>query len=110
MLDGDWSSDVCSSDLANLPKGTLSLYGALLKVFWPYIVFDTVFDNTRVCAELGETPVPFTPVPFTPVPFTEYCGELYRWSREVKFAYPYEALPERLAKLASPSQEITTWA
>jgi hypothetical protein len=23
MLDGDWSSDVCSSDLANLPKGSL---------------------------------------------------------------------------------------
>jgi thioester reductase-like protein len=101
--------------MADLPKGTLSLYGALLKVFWPYIVFDTVFDNTRVCAELGETPVPFTPVPFTPVPFTpvpftEYCGELYRWSREVKFTYPYQALPQRLAKLASPSEEITTWA
>lgn len=86
--------------MANLPKGTLSLYGALLKVFWPYIVFDTVFDNTRVCEELGETPVPFT----------EYCGELYRWSREVSFAYPFVPLPERLAKLAAPSQEITTWA
>lgn len=86
--------------MANLPKGTLSLYGALLKVFWPYIVFDTVFDNTRVCEELGETPVPFT----------AYCGELYRWSREVKFAYPFQPLPERLAKLAAPTQEVTTWA
>jgi nucleoside-diphosphate-sugar epimerase len=86
--------------MANLPKSTLSLYGALLKVFWPYIVFDTVFDNTRVCEELGETPVPFT----------EYCGELYRWSREVSFAYPFVPLPEKLAKLATPSQEITTWA
>ncbi len=86
--------------MANLPKGTLSLYGALLKVFWPYIVFDTVFDNTRVCEELSETPVPFT----------EYCGELYRWSREVDFAYPFMSLPDRLAKLATPSQEVTTWA
>ncbi|MFO0713051.1 MAG: SDR family oxidoreductase [Sandaracinus sp.] len=86
--------------MANLPKGTLSLYGALLKVFWPYIVFDTVFDHTRVCEELGGSPVPFT----------DYCGELYRWSREVKFTYPYQALPERLAKLASPSQEVTSWA
>lgn len=83
--------------MANLPKGTLSLYGSLLKVFWPYIVFDTVFDNTRVCDELGETPVPFT----------EYCGDLYRWSREVRFTYPYAALPERVAKLAESAREIT---
>jgi nucleoside-diphosphate-sugar epimerase len=86
--------------MADLPKGTLSLYGALLKVFWPYIVFDTVFDNTRVCEELGETPVPFT----------AYCGELYRWSREVRFTYPYVPLPERLARAAEPAKEITTWA
>jgi nucleoside-diphosphate-sugar epimerase len=86
--------------MADLPKGTLSLYGALLKVFWPYIVFDTVFDNTRVCEELGETPSPFT----------AYCGELYRWSREVRFTYPYVPLPERLARAAEPAKEITTWA
>jgi nucleoside-diphosphate-sugar epimerase len=84
--------------LADLPKGTLSLYGALLKVFWPYIVFDTVFDNTRVCAELGETPVPFT----------EYCGELYRWSREVKFTYPYAPHPARFER--GPETQVTTWA
>ncbi len=86
--------------MANLPRGTLALYGSLLKVFWPYIVFDIVFDNARVVAELGETPVPFT----------SYCGELYRWSREVEFAYPFTPLPERFARAAEPSRELTTWA
>ena len=42
-------------------------YGAsLMKVFMPYLVWNTVFDNTRVTAELGKRPVPFS----------EYCYPL----------------------------------
>src|SRR2546427_7063492 len=30
-------------------------YGAsLLKVFWPYLVWNTAFDNSRIVAELGD--------------------------------------------------------
>lgn len=86
--------------MANLPKGTLSLYGALLKVFWPYITFDTVFDNRRIVAQMGEAPVPFT----------AYSGELYRWARAVRFQYPYVPLPERLARLADERKEVSSWA
>ncbi len=57
---------------------------ALLKVFWPYIRYDTVFDNTRVTTELG----------IAPVPFTHYCAELYRYAKAQHFHYPYRPLPE----------------
>src|SRR5262249_39632262 len=33
---------------------------SLLKVFLPYLVWDTVFDNSRVVAELGRAPAPFS--------------------------------------------------
>ena len=58
--------------------------GSLLDVFWPYITFDTVFDNARVVEELGRRPVPFV----------EYCGPLYRYARSVDFKFPYASLPE----------------
>lgn len=51
----------------------------LLKVFLPYITFDTVFDNTRVCQELGAQPVPFP----------TYCGPLYDYAKGVGYAFPY---------------------
>jgi nucleoside-diphosphate-sugar epimerase len=62
--------------------GQVALVGSLLKVFLPYITFDTVFDNTRIVRELGEEPVPFT----------AYCGDLYDWAKRVRFEYPYRAL------------------
>jgi len=64
-------------------KNPVTLIGSLLKVFLPYITYDTVFDNRRAVAELG----------YAPTPFTEYCGGLYRWSKEVRFSYPYAPLP-----------------
>lgn len=76
--------------LANLPKSSLSRVGALFSVFWPYIVFDTVFDNQRVVQALGEAPVPFT----------AYCAELYRWAKKVNFRYPHTDLPSRFEGLA----------
>ncbi len=54
-------------------------YGAsLLKVFWPYLQWNTVFDNSRVVAELGEAPAKFS----------TYATPLLKFSRENKFRYP----------------------
>jgi len=59
-------------------------YGAsLMKVFWPYLDWNTVFDNSRVVAELGESPAPFS----------TYAYPLLRFSRQNKFRYPAEPWP-----------------
>lgn len=64
--------------------------GSLLKVFLPYVTFDTVFDNARVVGELGEAPVPFT----------EYAASLYAWAKGVGFEFPYVPLPDRPVRVA----------
>ncbi len=66
------------SFLANR-KGALGKGASLLKVFLPYLVWNTVFDNTRVVKELGKKPVPFS----------QYCYPLLKFSRENNFAYNY---------------------
>jgi thioester reductase-like protein len=61
-------------------------YGAsLMKVFLPYLVWNTVFDNTRVTSELGRKPVPFS----------QYSYPLLKFSRETNFAYPYREWPAK---------------
>ncbi len=60
-------------------------YGAsLLKVFLPYLVWNTVFDNTRATAEMGRAPAPFS----------SYCFPLLQFARENRFRYPYRDWPE----------------
>jgi thioester reductase-like protein len=61
-----------------LPRGGMQQVGAVMKVFWPYITYDTVFDNTRVTTELGRAPARFE----------SYCAGLYRYAKEVKFENP----------------------
>jgi thioester reductase-like protein len=56
---------------------------ALLKVFMPYLVWNTVFDNTRVTSELGRKPVPFS----------QYSLPLLKFSRENNFEYAYQPWP-----------------
>ena len=56
---------------------------ALMKVFLPYLTWNTVFDNTRVTSELGRKPVPFS----------NYSFPLLRFSREHNFTYPYQEWP-----------------
>jgi len=68
--------------LAN-SHGRLGHGASLLKVFWPYLVWNTVFDNSRVVAELGRAPAPFS----------TYCYALLRFSRENHFVYPYREWP-----------------
>ncbi len=75
-----------SSKMINALAGGAGKIGGLarlLKVFLPYLVWNTVFDNCRVVAEMG----------VKPAPFSEYCYPLLRFSTENKFAYPYRALP-----------------
>lgn len=77
--------EAITDQLANAPRGTISLYASLIKVFLPYFTNDVVFDNTRVVTELGRRPTPFS----------EYFLDLYRWAKSVRFEYPYRPLPMR---------------
>lgn len=70
--------------LAALPRrNAVTQAATLLKVFWPYVTYDTVFDNRRIVAELGAAPTRFT----------DYCAGLYAFAKRVGFVYPYRALP-----------------
>jgi thioester reductase-like protein len=64
-------------------KGPIGKSALLLKVFMPYLVWNTVFDNTRVTRELGKRPVPFS----------EYCYPLLKFSSENEFRYRYQPWP-----------------
>ena len=63
--------------------GAIGYAGSLMKVFWPYLDWNTVFDNTRVVAEIGESPAKFT----------SYAYPLLKFSRENKFRYPAKPWP-----------------
>jgi len=56
---------------------------SLLKVFWPYLTWNTVFDNSRVVAEMNEGPAKFT----------TYGHALLKFSRENHFKYPAKPWP-----------------
>ncbi|HVO56453.1 MAG TPA: SDR family oxidoreductase [Dongiaceae bacterium] len=65
-------------------KNNLGRGASLLKVFWPYLVWNTVFDNSRVVEELdGEVPAKFS----------AYAYPLLKFSRENKFKYPAKPWP-----------------
>src|SRR6266581_8121548 len=63
--------------------GAVGHAGSLLKVFWPYLDWNTVFDNARVVAELGEAPAKFS----------TYAAPLLKYGRENKFQYPAKPWP-----------------
>ena len=64
-------------------KSAIGRSAALMKVFMPYLTFNTVFDNARVTSELGRKPVPFS----------QYSYPLLKFSRETNFTYPYREWP-----------------
>src|SRR5438128_8117022 len=72
-------------DLLANRKSSIGHVAALMKVFLPYLTFNTVFDNTRVTTELGSKPVPFS----------QYSFPLLKFSRETNFTYPYQGWPAR---------------
>jgi hypothetical protein len=65
-------------------KGAVAHGASLLKVFWPYLDWNTVFDNSRVVAEIGEAPAKFS----------TYAFPLLKFSRENKFRYPAKPWPK----------------
>lgn len=79
-----------SSKMINALAGRAGKIGGLamlLKVFLPYLVWNTVFDNRRVVAEMGRRPAPFS----------QYCYPLLRFSRENNFTYHYRDWPSHAA-------------
>jgi len=64
-------------------RGAIGHGASLLKVFWPYLDWNTVFDNSRVVSELGEAPVKFS----------TYALPLLKFSRENHFHYPVRPWP-----------------
>jgi thioester reductase-like protein len=70
-------------------KGHLGSLATLMRVFIPYLVWDTVFGNSRVVAEMGRAPVPFS----------KYCYGLLAFSRKTHFSYPFEEWPARTSAL-----------
>jgi len=64
-------------------RSKISRGASLLKVFMPYLTWNTVFDNSRVTAELGRRPVPFS----------QYSYPLLKFSRDTNFTYHYQDWP-----------------
>lgn len=73
-------------------KGPVGHGASLLKVFWPYLDWNTVFDNSRVVAELGESPAKFS----------AYAYPLLTFSRENKFRYPAKPWPAKTSNAERP--------
>ena len=78
-------------DLVAKRRTPLGRDAALLKVFMPYLTFNTIFDNTRVTTELGRKPVPFS----------QYSYPLLKFSRETNFTYPYRPWPAKVGGSAA---------
>ncbi len=78
-------------DLLSNYRNKLSYGASLMKVFMPYLVWNTVFDNTRIVSELGRKPVPFS----------QYSFALLKFSREANFTYPYREWPARVGGSAA---------
>ncbi len=66
-----------------LKRGAVGYGASLLKVFWPYLDWNTVFDNSRVVQEMGEPPAKFS----------SYAFPLLKFSRTNKFKYPLRPWP-----------------
>jgi len=75
-------------NLAGLLMGTprswkVAYPASLMKVFFPYLLADTVYDNERIVEALGEKPVPFT----------AYAYDYLRFSKGSGFRYSYRPWP-----------------
>jgi nucleoside-diphosphate-sugar epimerase len=98
---GGWRRPIYSSALGRPFSATVNWlanrggavgYGAsLMKVFWPYLDWNTVFDNSRVVGELGESPAKFS----------SYAFPLLKFSRENKFRYPAKPWPYSAGEAAT---------
>jgi thioester reductase-like protein len=66
-----------------IKRGAVGYGASLLKVFWPYLDWNTVFDNSRVVEEMGAVPAKFS----------SYAFPLLQFSRANKFKYPPKPWP-----------------
>jgi thioester reductase-like protein len=92
--DGGWRKPMYVSSLGTPFSGMVNWLArkktglgrgaSLLKVFWPYLTWNTVFDNSRVVAELGGE---------APAKFSSYAYHLLRFSRANRFRYPAKQWP-----------------
>jgi thioester reductase-like protein len=79
-LGGPFSKTV---DWLAFKAGAVGYGASLLKVFWPYLDWNTVFDNSRVVQEMGEVPAKFS----------SYAYPLLQFSRANKFKFPAKPWP-----------------
>ena len=80
--------------LSNSPREWgIAPAASLMKVFLPYLVFNTVFDNSRVVEEMGSKPAAFS----------EYAYPLFRFASEGSFRYPYRPWPKNGGTVAAPA-------
>jgi thioester reductase-like protein len=70
--------------LSNRRGSAIASGASLMKVFIPYLVWNTVFDNTRVVTETGRAPAPFS----------TYCYPLLKFAKAGNFTYPYKDWPD----------------
>ncbi|HZC66384.1 MAG TPA: SDR family oxidoreductase [Candidatus Dormibacteraeota bacterium] len=64
-------------------RSNVGYAASLLKVFWPYLNWNTVFDNSRVVTEMNEAPAKFS----------SYGHALLKFSRENHFKFPAQPWP-----------------
>ncbi|HLG21075.1 MAG TPA: SDR family oxidoreductase, partial [Bdellovibrionota bacterium] len=75
--------------LAAMPKAWgISQAASRMKVFLPYLTFNTIFENQRVKEELNEAPVLFS----------KYAFDLLQFAKRVRFSYPYRSWEEAEVK------------
>jgi thioester reductase-like protein len=72
-------------------RGAVGYGASLMKVFWPYLDWNTVFDNSRIVTELAESPAKFS----------SYAYPLLKFSRENKFRYPAKPWPSSISDAAT---------
>ncbi|MGC1106867.1 MAG: SDR family oxidoreductase [Candidatus Acidiferrales bacterium] len=93
------SLEKSASGMVNFLSGRAGKAGkiaTLLKVFLPYLTWNTVFDNARVVEEMGRKPAPFS----------QYCFALLKFSRENNFSYPYKEWPRDAdSRIAQPAAQ-----
>jgi long-chain acyl-CoA synthetase len=75
-------------------RGKVGYGASLMKVFWPYLIWNTVFDNTRVASELGEAPAPFS----------RYAYALLKFGRQYHFRFPEKPWPEQAGEPAAAAR------
>jgi thioester reductase-like protein len=92
-----WPADALAAAAERVGPLSARRGAALLRVFLPYLTYDTVFDNSRAVAEVGEEPAPFVP----------RCIALLKWARDAGFRYPHVPWPGEAEPETTPSPGST---